>query len=777
MSSRADADGRTAVGTSVPRKEDKRFLTGLGKFTDDLSIPGQAYAVVVRSPHPHAELVTVHEGMAALAPGVLLVLSADSIGNEVGPMPSFSVLPPFDVRGRNGSPGAEAPQPILARGKVRYVGEPVALVVAESRDQAIDAAELVRVEYRELPSAASVPQGLASDAPLIWDELPSNVSIDWPGSSSADAHAHFAAAHHVAEVELVTNRVAPSFLEPRAAIGQFDSGTGRWTLQLGCQGAHGMQALLAGMLSVEFDKVRVQVADVGGGFGARSPVYPEYALVLLAARRLGRAVKWTSERSEAFLSDVQARDQIMGGRLALDENLRFTAVELALDWRHSAYIVAQGLWVMTHYFGATVGGAYAIPQRSFSLRGVFTNTPPIGAYRGIGRMEANYVLECLVDQAARDFDTDPVELRKRNLIAPGDLPWTTPSGDTITSGEFGRILDRATELADWADFERRRIKSAQAGLLRGIGVGMYVENDGSTPNEFTELEAHGDATVTVRVGTQDFGMSHETVYSQIAAEALGIPFDDIRVQFGDTSRVKRGSGTGGSRSARMGGSAVVRGAEAMVEAGRAFAADLLEAASADIEHASGQYSVAGTDRTVTLGEVTAYAQTQGQTLSGEADFVTAQDVHANGCHVCEVTVDPETGAIRLERHVIVADPGRALNPMVVYGQVHGGATQGLGQALLEEIVFDPVTGQTVTGSFMDYTLPRADDFPEPSVVLHEVFESDNPLGVKGIGESSATGAPAAVMNAVRDALHQVGAGAVEMPATSERVWRALRNTE
>ena len=735
--------------------------------------------VVVRSPHPHARITGISERAAGDVQGVQLVLTGAEIASQAGPIPCLSDVSPFDVRGRDGAAGAVASQPVLAIDRVRYVGEPVAVVVAESAAAALDAAERVVLGYEPLPAVVTLAGALRPGAAQIWEGAPGNVSLDWcgpepDGPDRAGLEAAFAHAAHVAEVEVWNNRVAACFLEPRAALAEHDPATGSWTLDTGCQGAHGLRALLAGILRVEPASIRVRNGDLGGGFGARGPVYPEYVLAMLCARRLGRPVRWTATRGEALLSDAQARDQRMRGRLALDPAGRFQALELGLDWRHGAYLAARGLWVMTHYFGATVGGGYRIPRVGYGLRGIFSNTPPIAAYRGIGRMEANYVLERLIDQAARDIGMDPLRLRRQNLIDIQDLPLRTASGALITFGEFQPVLAEGGDRAGWAAFETRRAEAAARGRLRGIGAALYVENDGSTPNEFAALEAHPDGTVSVRVGTQDFGMSHETVYAQITHDALGIDLDAIRVEFGDTGRVERGGGTGGSRSARIGGSAVWQGAETLIEHGREEAAELLEAAAADIAYAEGRFRVAGTDRSVHLAEIAERVHARGEAFAAEADFVTERDVHANGCHVCEVEIDPETGVVELIRHVVVADPGRALNPAVVIGQIHGGSAQGLGQALLEEVVFDPVSGQPLTGSFMDYCLPRADDFPAPEVLLHEVPEGDNPLGVKGVGESAATGAPAAIMNAVADALTRAGAAPVDMPATPERVWRALR---
>jgi carbon-monoxide dehydrogenase large subunit len=773
LEDRSEAD-RTGVGAPRRRREDPRFLTGASRFTDDIALPRQAYAVVVRSPHAHARIRAVDAAAARVARGVRLVLTAaDLEGESIRPIPSFSRTPPFDIRGPDGATAADAEQAALAGDVARYVGQPVALVVADTLAEAEDAAELVRIDYEPRPAVIDIEQALAADAPLVWSDRPSNVSFEWEGGDRAAVDAAFARAAHVARVALVNNRIAPVFLEPRSAVAEYDPGTGRFTLNVGCQSAHGIRAVLAPMLSIELDRLRVVVPDTGGGFGARGGVYPEYPLLLLAARRLERPVQWTCERRDAFVSDHQARDHVLHGELALDTEGRFTAMRVRADWRHGAYFTSRNVWVMVHYLPPTVGGPYRIPCGHVAIRGVFSHTTPLAAFRGIGRIEANYLTERLIEAAARETGIDRIELRRRNIVQPAAFPWTTPGGAVVTGGAFSAHLERALDLGDWAGFPARRAASERRGKLRGFGVAMYVENDGSTPTEFAEVEARGDGRLIVCVGTQDFGMGHATIFSQIASEALGVPFDQVEVMFGDTDRVVRGAGSHGSRSARVGGGAVVLSARNLVEAGRPLAASLLEAAAGDLVYDGGRYTVTGTDKSVGLFQVAAAAERAGGRLVAQADFVTAGDVHANGCHVAEVTVDPDDGAVRLERHLIVADVGRAINPLIVHGQMHGGAAQGIGQALMEHVVFDLASGQPLAASFMGYAIPRADDLPPVAVELDELREPDNPLGVKGAGENATTGAPGAVMNAIDDALGSAAAGRVDMPATGERVWRAL----
>ena len=750
------------------------MLVGGARFTDDIQEAGQAYGVAVRASHPHAAIRAVDTGKAKAAPGVLLVLTAADLEGEIaGPIPSFANAPGVEVPTVDGRPVADGSQYPLARGKVRYLGEPIAFVVAETLHQARDAAELVEVDYAPLPALTGLDQALAPGAPAIWDERPDNVSFQWAGGDRQAADAAFARAAHVTSLDLVNNRVVLAYMEPRAAVGMVEAEGGRLHLQVGCQSAHGQRAVLAAVFGIAPERIKVTVPDTGGGFGGRGGVYPEFVLVLVAARRIGRPVKWTGERSEAFLTDTQARDMVMKGQLALDAEGRFLALRTAIDWRHGAYVASRNIWVIAHYLPPTMGGVYRIASASTTIRGVFSNTTPQAAYRGIGRLETNYLVESLIDQAARELGRDPVALRRLNLVTPAEMPWTAPGGNLYASGEFEANMDRALGAADHAGFAARRQDSARQGLLRGFGVGNYVENDGGAPSEFAEVEARRDGGVVLYVGTQDFGMGHDTMYAQILSERLGLAFDDVQVVFGDTDRVKRGAGSHGSRSARIGGGAVVHGAAALVERGRELAAAMLEAAQADIEYRAGRFTITGTDRAVSLAELAAFATDRGERLAGEADFTVALEAHSNGCHVAEVTVDPETGGVRLESYVVVADVGRAINPLIVHGQIHGGAAQGIGQAWLEHVVYDRDSGQTLSGSLMDYTLPRADDLPSIKVELNEVVEADNPVGVKGAGEGATSGAPAAIMNAIRDAIAQRGGGHLDMPATPERVWRAL----
>ena len=608
----------------------------------------------------------------------------------------------------------------------------------------------------------------------MWDECPHDVSFEWEGGDAAATDAAFAAAAHVARVTLVNNRVAPVFLEPRAALGEVDPESGRLTLRAGSQTAHRMRDTLAGMLGIPAADLRVVTPDTGGGFGARGAVYPEMALVLIAARAVGRGVRWTATRGESFLSDTQSRDHLLHGELAMDAHGRFTALRVRIDWRHGAYVPGRGIWVIVRFLVPTLGGVYAIPAGHTLIRGRFSNTTPLAAYRGVGRVEATYLIESLVDAAARELGLDRVALRRLNVVREERLPWTAPGGARYEACTFAPHLEQALAMADWDGFAARRSRSAAAGRLRGIGCALYVENDGGAPNEYARVQVAPDGAVTVALGTQNFGMGHETVFAQVVAERLGVPFAQVRAVDGDTDAVARGSGSHGSRSMRAGGTAAVMGVAKLIERGRVLAGRMLEASAADVEYAAGAFRIAGTDRAVTLAQAAAFAEQHGERLEAEADFEQRRESYSSGCHVCEVEVDPETGRSALLAHVIVTDVGRAVNPMLVDGQVHGGAAQGVGQAAMEAVAYDPDSGQPVTGSLMDYALPRAADLPFFTTATAETAETDNPLGVKGVGEGPTTGSPAAYMNALRDALAAARAGPVQMPATPYAVWRALR---
>ena len=761
------------IGRRVTRREDARFLTGRGRYTDDLEVPGAARAVMVRSPHSHARLLDVDTSHAISMDGVLAVLTGRDVEGAIGPVPTLARTAPFARLNRDGAPMPDPGQPALAIARVRYPGEPVAVVVADTEAQALDAAEAVVVEYEPLPAVTGFEHARAPDVP-VWDDIPHNITFDRVQGDREATDTAFVNAAHVVEITVANNRVAPVFLEPRSAIASYDAGSDAWTLTLGCQTAHGMRASLATMLGIEPERLRVVVPDMGGGFGARGTPYPEFAMLLVAARRTARTVRWTATRAESFLTDAQSRDHLLHGALAIDAQGRFTAIRAFVEWRHGAYIPPRGFAMMTDYLIPTIGGSYRIPTGYIEMRGYLSNTTPEAAYRGIGRVESNYLAESLVDAAAAATGIDRIELRRRNLVAPRDLPWTAPGGFVYHGGDLPANLERAVDAVDMAGFATRRAESAARGRLRGIAATPYVENDGGAPADYARVEAHCDGTVTVFAGTQNFGMGHETAYAQIAADRLGIEFDAVHLVDGDTEKVREGFGSHGSRSMRIGGTACVMGADEMVERGRTLAGEMLDAAPADIRYATGLFSVEGTNRSVPLADVARFASERGEALSGERRFTTERGSLGNGAAACEVEIDPETGAVSIVRYVIVCDTGRTINPMIAEGQLHGGAAQGIGQAAFEHVIYDDESGQNLTGSLMDYTIPRADDLPELQVVMTENAETDNPLGVKGIGEGATTGAPGAVMGAVRDALSVLGTVTIDMPATPENVWRAIR---
>ena len=766
------------VGQPLPRLEDPRFLTGAARYTADLDLPGQAHAVVLRSPHAHAEIAGIELVAASRAPGVLgIYTSADLQGAGIKAIPSLTRTPPFELRNADGSAMADGSQYPLALGRVRYVGEPVALVVAETLVAARDAAELIEVDYRPLPAVTEAAAALAEGAPLLWPETASNRSFLWQAGDQAAVALRLQQAAHVVELEVDYPREIVAFMEPRAALASYDVASGRYTLQVGTQSAHQLRAMLARLLDLGEQRIRVIVPEVGGGFGARNGVYPEFVLALFAARALGRPVKWVAQRSESFVADFQARSQRLRATLGLDAEGRFMALGLAARWRHGGYLTSRSVFVIVSWMAPMICGPYRIAAHHFSLEGVFTNTTPIAAYRGIARAEVTYLLERLVDAAARQTGIDRVDLRRRNLIAPAEMPWRSPTGAVYPPADFVRNLEIGLETIDWSGFSERRKASETHGRLRGIGVSVYVENAGGAPAEFADVRVGGQGEVVLHVGTQDFGMGHATVFAQVAADVLGIAPAAVRVVDGDTDLIAVGFGGHGSRCARIGGGAVVQGTRAVVEQGRQLAAALLEAAAADVEFVGGSYLIRGTDRRIGLFEVARAAEARAQPLAAAETFETKAPSYPSGCQLCEVEVDPATGRITILRHVMVADPGRVLNPLIATGQLHGGIAQGIGQALLERVVWDPSSGQLLSGSLMDFALPRADDLPSFDTAFNIVPADDNPLGVKGIGEGPTTGSPPAVVNAVLDALASRGVGALDMPLTPERVWRALARPE
>ena len=774
--------GQFGVGQPMRRLEDQRFLTGEGRYTDDISLERQCYGVVLRSPHAHAEIVAIDVAEALAAPGVLAVytgvdLEADGIGSIrcIAPMP-----------GKNGSETIQPPHPALAQGRVRHVGDPVAFVVAETVQQARDAAELVEVDYRELPAVIETGGALAADAPQVWEEAPNNLCLDWDIGDKAATDAAFAKAAHVTRLDLVNNRLIAAPMEPRVAIGDYDAASETLTLRTGTQGGMRIRPQLANhVFGVEGEKVRVVTPDVGGSFGMKIFLYGEYVMVLYAARKLGRPVKWTGERSESFLSDCQGRDHVTTVELAMDDDGHFLGLRASSIANLGAYLSNFAPLIPTGASGKMFSGLYRIPAVYVEVKCVFTNSVPVDAYRGAGRPEAAYVVERVVDVAAREVGLSPDEIRRRNFIPPEALPYKTATGIVYDSGGFRQIMEQAMERADWAGLPARAAAARERGKRRGIGMACYVEACGGVGEEDAHLRLDEDGGATVHVGTQTNGQGHVTAYTQLVVERLGLEPAQIRIRQGDTAAFPMGGGTGGSRSLVMGGLAIGGAADRAIEKARAVAGHLLEAAEGDLDFAVGRFTIVGTDRSVSLSDV-GQAAAGGKGLpealqgaiEGQHHVTTPAQTYPNGCHVCELEVDPETGRVTIERYLVVDDFGTLVNPMLVTGQIHGGIAQGVGQALCEHTVYEPESGQLLSGSFMDYCLPRADDLPSFGLELLEDFPcATNTLGVKGAGEAGAIGAPPAVINAILDALAPLGVRRLDMPATPERVWRAIRDAE
>uniref|UniRef100_A0A8J4H8B2 Xanthine dehydrogenase family protein molybdopterin-binding subunit n=1 Tax=Acidicaldus sp. TaxID=1872105 RepID=A0A8J4H8B2_9PROT len=768
----------TKFGLAQPvrRIEDPRLLKGDGRYTDDITPPGTLIGVVLRSPHAHARITAIDTSRARTVPGVVAVYThADLAEDGIGGLPCAVPL-----KNRDGSPRFDPPHPVLADGVVRHVGDPVAFIVAETAQAARDGAEAVDVAYDILPAITDLARATKADAPLVWAGAARNICFDWETGDRAKTEALFAKAAHVTRLTVVNNRVVVNSMEARAALAEFDARDARWRLTTNTQGGWLLKQLLAeAVFRVPQEKFRVITPDVGGGFGMKIFLYAEHALTCYAARKLGRAVKWRSERSEAFLSDTQGRANITEGEIALDAAGKVLALKTRNYADMGAYLSTFAPFIPTLAGTKVLASVYGFQAIHANVIGVFTNTVPVDAYRGAGRPESNYLVERLIDAAARELKIDPVELRKRNLVPPAAMPFTTAMGQTYDSGDFGRVMDAALLKIDYAGFPARRAEARERGRLRGIGMAYYLEATGGAPSERAEIRFAGDGGVDVYVGTQSTGQGHETAYVMLTANRLGIDPDNIRVRQGDTDEIPTGGGTGGARSLYSEGQAILATTATVIEKGKAAAAEMLEAAVADIVFDDGRFSIIGTDRGVDILEL-ARLQREKSAAGKDVTLLDAAEVaeisshtFPNGCHMAEVEIDPETGVARVVRYVVCDDVGKAVNPMIVRGQVHGGVAQGLGQALLERTAYDPQSGQLLSGSFMDYAVPRADDLPDIEVDLIEVPCGTNPLGVKGAGEAGAVGSPPAVMNALLNALAERGVVHLDMPATPERVWAAL----
>jgi len=765
------------VAQPVRRVEDPRLLKGNGAYTDDITPAGALYGVVLRSPHAAARITSIDTEAAKATPGVRAVYtSADLKADKIGNLPCL-----VQLDNRDGSKGVLPPHPVLADGTVRHVGDPVAFIVAENPRAARDGAEAVMVEYDTLPSITDLATALDAGATQVWPEAPGNVAFDWETGQKAETEALFQSAAHVTRLTVVNNRVIVNSMEARAALAEYDAETKRWTLRANTQGGWLLKNQIGPMIfGVEADAFRILTPDVGGGFGMKLFLYAEHVLVCYAARKLGAPVKWASERSEAFLSDTQGRDNITLGELAIDANGKFLALRTRNVAGMGAYLSNFGPYIPTMAGSTVLSSIYGFKNIYCNVIGVFTNTVPVDAYRGAGRPESNYLIERLVDAAARELGIDRVELRRRNMVGPERMPHTTPVGKTYDSGDFGLVLDHAVKHMDWASFETRRAASAAKGKRRGIGMAYYLEATGGDATERAEIRFADDGFVDVYVGTQSTGQGHETAYVQLTVDQLGVPGEKIRIRQGDTDTIPVGGGTGGARSLYSEGQAILKTATTVIEKGRRAASEALEAAMPDIQFEQGRFSVVGTDRgmdILTLATVQREKAAKGQDVTTlDAAEIANIDHHTfpNGCHIAEVEIDPETGVVTVARYSVTDDVGKVVNPMIVRGQVHGGVAQGFGQAVLERTAFDPSSGQLLSGSFMDYCLPRADDLPDIEVELVEVPCGTNPLGVKGAGEAGAVGSPPAVINAIIDALSPLGITHIDMPATAEKVWDAIR---
>jgi len=776
------------IGASVRRKEDVRFLTGRGTYTDDINRPGQLHAHVLRSPHAHAEIAGIDTATAGSAPGVAAIFTGSDL--QLAGLPCGWV-----VTSKNGSPMVEPPRPPLAQEKVRHVGDPVALVVAETHEQAKDAAELIEVDYKTLPAVVASDVAIRPGSPQLFEVAPGNLCFDWHLGDKAAVDAAFSRAHHVTRLELVNNRLVSNPMEPRAAIGDYDRATGDYTLYTTSQAPHVHRLLIgAFVLQIPEHKLRVIAPDVGGGFGTKGSIYPEQALVLWAAQKLSRPVKWAADRGEIFLTDNQARDHLTKAELALDKDGKFVGLRVATLANLGAYLGAFAPAIPTWCYGPLLAGNYATPAIYVEVKGVFTNTAPVDAYRGAGRPEASYVVERLVDRAAREMKIDPIELRRRNFVPKDAYPYTTPVALTYDSGDYFATLDMVVKAADYAGFEARQQAAAKRGILRGIGVATYIEACAMAPSvmagqlgaragfyESAEVRVHPTGSITVFTGSHSHGQGHETTFAQLVADRLGLAIDKVDVVHGDTGRIPFGMGTYASRSLAVGGTALLKAVDKVVDKGKKIAAHLLETAEEDIEFSGGKFGVRGTDRSVPFAQVAfaAYVphnfpiETLEPGLDETAFYDPTNFTYPAGAYIAEVEIDPDTGAVELARFTGADDFGRIINPMIVEGQVHGALVQGIGQALFENTIYDPETGQLETGSFMDYCMPRADNFIPFKLETNTTLCAHNPLGAKGCGEAGTIGAPAAIMNAVVDALAPLGATNLDMPATSERVWRAI----
>ena len=782
------------IGSSPKRKEDARFVRGRGTYVADIKRPNMLAGVFLRSIHAHAKLKSIYTAKALALPGVKAIyIGEDLKADNVGGLPVG-----WGITGKDGNPMKEPPHPPIAQGKVRYVGDAVAFIVAETVEQAEAAAELIEVDYEDLAVVVGLVDALRPDAPRIYDEVENNLCCDWHLGDATAVERAFADAAHIATIELVNNRLIGNPLEPRAAIGEFDFATGKYTLWTTSQFPHVVRFLMGEfVLHIPQHKLRVVAPDVGGGFGVKQFHYAEEAVVTWAAGKLCRPIKWVCQRSEGFISDSHGRDHVTEAELALDESGKFLAIRVKTLANMGAYLSTFGPNIPTNLYAPLLSGVYTIPAIYCEVKCVFTNTVPVDAYRGAGRPEATFVVERLVDMAAREMGIDRIEIRKRNMIPKEAYPYQTPVIVEYDSGDPLGCLERAEKLADAAGFEARRAEAARRGQYRGLGISTYIEACGLAPSrlagqlgargglyESATVRVHPSGAVTVLIGTHNHGQGHETTFAQIVSDRLGVPFEDIDIVFGDTDKVQFGMGTYGSRSLVVGGAALSKASDKVILKGRKIASHQLEASLEDIVFEKGEFSVIGTDRRKSFTEIAGAAyvpfdyplETLEPGLEEQAYYDPVNFTYPGGAHFAEVEIGPDTGVVTLERYTAVDDVGTIINPMIVEGQLHGGIVQGIGQALFEHAVYDQSSGQLLSGSFLDYCMPRADNFPQIVTEPHSTTCTHTPMGVKGCGECGTIGSPAAVINAVVDALKPLGVSHVDMPASPNQIWNIIRSS-
>ncbi|HUB15514.1 MAG TPA: xanthine dehydrogenase family protein molybdopterin-binding subunit [Acetobacteraceae bacterium] len=780
------------IGASVRRREDARFLSGRGNYVDDINRPGQLYAVIKRADRPHANIARIDTTAAAKSPGVVAVyIGPDMAAENIGGLPCG-----WQIHNKDGSPMAEPAHPVLAVGKVRHVGDPVAVVIAETKQQAKDAAELLAVDYQDLPAMATMHDALKPGAALVHDDAAGNLCYDWHLGDKAVVDDAFAKAAKVVKLELTNNRLVPNAMEPRAAVGECDRSSGDYTLYTTSQNPHVIRLLMgAFVLHIPENKLRVVAPDVGGGFGSKIYHYAEEAIVTWAAGRLRRPVKWTAERNESFITDAHGRDHVTTAEMALDGDGNFQALRVSTLANMGAYLSTFAPCIPTYLYATLLAGVYKTPLIYCEVKAVFTNTVPVDAYRGAGRPEATFLLERLVDVIAHDTGKDRIALRRQNFIPPDAFPYQTPVALQYDSGNYQATLDAALKAADVGGFEARRAAAKARGKLRGLGVSTYIEACGIAPSavvgslgaraglyECANIRVHPTGSVTVYTGAHSHGQGHETTMAQLVVDQLGVPLEQVEIVHGDTGKVPFGMGTYGSRSLAVGGTAMVKAMDKIIAKGKKIAAHLMEAAVDDIEFKDNKFTVAGTDKTKSLTEISLAAYVPHNYpieelepgLEETAFYDPKNFTFPAGCHVCEVEVDVETGVPEVVTFVAVDDVGRVINPMIVEGQVQGGVAQGIGQALLENAVYGP-DGQLLSGSFMDYTMPRAWDVPNIKVGTEVTLCTHNPLGVKGCGEVGAIGSPPAVINALVDALRDYNVRHLDMPATGGKLWAIMQS--